>query len=136
MSDPVVPGGKVFTLPPSIWGSIAGIKGCTEVQINATREDCKEKLSRSFSRIPQSRIERSTSSCSIGGVAFEQHSFLIIRNGKPILCFDYIYQIIGEYELAIALSYNNETPRQELFRCLEESRFMNFSGPFSSLRTF
>jgi len=106
-----------------ISGSIANIRGFTGEQIQATREDCKGKLTQFFSRIPQSRIERSNATCTIGGISFEQHSFLIIRNGKPILCYDYVCQIIGDYELSVALSYNNETRRQELFESLQQSHF-------------
>jgi hypothetical protein len=42
-----------------ISGTIAKVLGFTDKQIEDTREDCKEKLSKSLSRIPQSRIERS-----------------------------------------------------------------------------
>lgn len=106
-----------------IAGSICKINGFTTDQIHSSREDCKGKLMRLFSRIPQSKIERSSSTCIAGGIVFEQHSFLIVRNGKPILCMDYLYQVIGEHELAISITYNNETCRQEMFKCLEGSEF-------------
>ena len=106
-----------------IAGSICKVTGFTAEQVYSSREDCKDKLTRLFSKIPQSKIERSTITCIVGGIEFEQHSFLVIRNGKPIFCMEYIYQVINEHELAISMTYNNETKRQEMFNCLRDSEF-------------
>ena len=114
-----------------IAGSICKITGFTTEQIYSSREDCKGKLIRLFSHIPQSKIERSTTTCIVGGIEFEQHSFLVIRNGKPIFCMEYIYQVINDHELAISMTHNNETWRQEMFNCLKDSEFSSSESNLS-----
>jgi len=106
-----------------ITSSFSGIRDFSPYQLQLSREDCKDRLMRFFSQIPQVQIDRSSNFCNVGGVSFEQNSFLIVRNKKPILCMEYIYQTIGELELSFSMSYNDETHRQAMFKCLEESTF-------------
>lgn len=106
-----------------IAGSLCKSYGFSQQQIDRSRDDCKQKLLRLFSRIPQSKIEQSSSNFMVGGVSFEEHRFLVIRNGKPIFCFEYLCRIIGQYELSFSINYNNETRRQQMFKCMEDSSF-------------
>jgi len=106
-----------------ISSSYSSIKGSSPDQIHFSREDCKDRLLRLFSQIPQVQIERSSNFCDVGEISFEQSSFLIVREGKPIFCMEYIYQNIGEIELSFSMTYNNETHRQSMFKCLEKATF-------------
>jgi len=108
-----------------IASSYSSIKGFSPNQIHFTREDCQDRLIRLFSQIPQAQIERSSNICNVGEVSFEQSSFLIVRNGKPVFCMEYIYQVVGEVELSFSMTYNNETHRQSMFKCLAKSTFAN-----------
>jgi len=105
-------------------GSLSSISSHSPDQIAHSRQESKGRMVQILSRIPQSVIERNDSTCMVGGLLFDKHSFLVIRNGKPIICIECIYQIVGEYELSVSVTYNNETCRQEMIQCLEESQFI------------
>jgi hypothetical protein len=107
----------------SLASSLSNVSKFSSDQILLSREDCKDRITRMFSRIPGSHVEKSSSAIVVGGIDFDQHSFLLRRHEKPIICLEYIYQIIGEYELSISMCYNNESVRQALVKCLQESRF-------------
>lgn len=104
-------------------GAIVPLSGFSRDQIYFSREDCDDRLFRMYSKISNATVDRSSSNIIIAGTGFEQHTFVIRRNGRPILCFEYICQTIREYELSFSILYNNETHRQTMFKCLEESRF-------------
>ena len=108
----------------SLSGAIVRVHGFSLEEIQLSREDCMDRLARMFSRISNTSLERSSTNIRVGGMEFEQHTFLIRRNGRPIICFEYLCQTIGEYELSFSITYNNETHRQAMFKCLEESKFV------------
>lgn len=92
-------------------------------QLFFSREDCRDRLYRMFSRIAHGEIIPASSAISVGGLSFDLHSFLITRNSKPVICFEYMCRLIGGYELSISMTYNNETQRLKMCRCLDESTF-------------
>ena len=87
------------------------------------REPCGESFSRLFPPVPGTSIVRASSAISVGGRIADLESFLVSRNGKPLYCYECIFHTIGEYELSIAMTYNNETDRLAMCRSLDGSRF-------------
>lgn len=84
-------------------GAIVPLSGFSRDQIYFSREDCDDRLFRMYSKISNATVDRSSSNIIIAGTEFEQHTFVIRRNGRPILCFEYICQTIREYELSFSI---------------------------------
>ena len=87
------------------------------------REPCGDTFTRLFPSLPGTAIERAASAISVGGKFFDLQSFLITKNGIPVYCFECIFHTLGEYELSIAMTYNDETRRVLMCRSLDGSHF-------------
>lgn len=107
----------------SLSAAIIEINGASPDQIELSRTDCDDRLFRLYSKIENSTVDRQTSTINVGGLQFQQFSYLIRRGGKPILCYEYSYRTIGDYEFSISMTYNNETQRQTMTDCLADSKF-------------